>query len=81
MCVIVAHLMQQPNMMMANMMPPHMMAQYGMQMPMPFIPMMPPQMMQPQRPPLFPAAANAAATTSTVSQHQMAPKPTFPAYR
>lgn len=73
--------MQQPNMMMANMMPPHMMAQFGMGMPMPmqpFIPMMPHQMMQPR--PLFPAAA-AAATPPPVGQHQMAQKPTFPAYR
>ncbi|XP_031623250.1 BUB3-interacting and GLEBS motif-containing protein ZNF207-like isoform X2 [Contarinia nasturtii] len=72
------NLMQQPNMMMANMMPPHMMAQFGMGMPM--MPqqfamgmqMMPHQMMQPR--PLFPAA------TSSVGQHPMAPKPTFPAY-
>lgn len=73
-----ANLVQQPNMMMANMMPPHMMAQFGMGMPMPmqpFMPMMPHQMMQPR--PLFPAAAAA----STVGQHQMPPKPTFPAYR
>lgn len=75
---ITASLMQQPNMMMTNMMPPHMMAQFGMGMPMmpqQFIPMMPHQMMQPR--PLFPAAA----ATSSVGQHQMAPKPTFPAYR
>lgn len=73
--VFPANLMQQPNMMMA---------QYGMPMPMPFMPfmpMMPPQMMQPQRP-LFPSAAAATAAAPTMGQHhQMAPKPTFPAYR
>lgn len=66
--------MQQPNMMM---MPPHMMG-FGMgipMMPQQFMPMMPHQMMQHR--PLFPAAA----ATSNVGQHQMAPKPTFPAYR
>lgn len=67
-------MMAQPNMMMTHhMMPPHM---FGMGMPMPmqpFIPMMPPQMMQHR--PLFPAGA------PNVGQHQMPPKPTFPAYR
>lgn len=76
---ILVTLIQPPTMMMPNMMPPHMMAQFGMGMPMmpqQFIPMMPHQMMQAR--PLFPAAA---AATSNVGQHQMAPKPTFPAYR
>lgn len=75
--LFVANVMQQPNMMMPNM-PPHMMAQFGMGMPMPMQPfmMMPHQMMMQPRP-LFPAAAAA----STMGQHQMAPKPTFPAYR
>lgn len=80
-------------MMMPNMMPPHMMAQFAPMPPhmnmmgMGFMPpgmmpgMMPPQPHQmlgaPPRP-LFPAAA------STASQHHLAQsqsKPTFPAYR
>lgn len=78
-----------PNMMMPNMMPPHMMAQFGhmphMMTPMgPMqymapgpggMPMMPPPHQMMGQRPLFPAAAPA------VSQHQMPPKPTFPAYR
>lgn len=83
----------QANIMMPNMMPPHMMAQYGAMPPMmgPMghmphqymgggMPMMPPphgMMGAPPRP-LFPAAA------SSVGQQTMAPsqpKPTFPAYR
>lgn len=76
----------QPTMMMPNMMPPHMMGQYG-HMPM-MTPMghMPPYMANPQQMqmmqqmmggpprPLFPAAA---AVSSVPTQ----PKPTFPAYR
>lgn len=70
-------------MMMPNMMPPHMMSQYGMPMMTPMGPMPPymtnPQQMQmmqqmmggPPRP-LFPAV---------VSSVQTQPKPTFPAYR
>ncbi|XP_037042215.1 BUB3-interacting and GLEBS motif-containing protein ZNF207 isoform X2 [Bradysia coprophila] len=74
----------QPTMMMPNMMPPHMMGQYGH---MPMMPMgpMPPYMANPQQMqmmqqmmggpprPLFPAAA---AVSSVPTQ----PKPTFPAY-
>lgn len=67
---------------MPNMMPPHMM-QFGMPMMPPGMPMqfmppgmpMMPQMMPPR--PLFPGAA----ATSSGNPHQMAQKPTFPAYR
>lgn len=80
----------QPNMMMANMMPPHMLAQFGMphmmgaMNPMQYmaqtaggIPMMPPphQMIPPR--PLFPAVATSAMNQPSMSQV----KPTFPAYR
>jgi hypothetical protein len=74
----------QPNMVMANMMAPHMMGQFGPMGMMPMGPMppymsappgmqmMPQHMMGPPRP-LFPAAASAV---TSVSQS----KPTFPAY-
>lgn len=81
-------------MMPPNMMPPHMMGQFGhMSMmppiaPMPFmgpggIPMgLPPHLMPPR--PMFPTAAM-AATTSAAAAHAAAAaasqKPTFPAYR
>lgn len=78
-----------PNLMM-NMMPPHMLAQFGMPHMMQamnpmqqFMPpgaagmqmMPPPHQMIPPRP-LFPAAA-----TSSMNQPMSQPKPTFPAYR
>lgn len=79
----------QPNMMM-NIMPPHMLAQFGMPHMMQAMnpmqqfmappgaggmPMMPPPQMMPTRP-LFPAAA-----TSSINPSMPQSKPTFPAYR
>lgn len=79
----------QANMMMPNMMPPHMLAQWPPHMmppmaPMPHqymaagpggLPMMPPPQMMPPRP-LFPAAAASVGQTPITQS-----KPTFPAYR
>lgn len=76
-----------PQGMMAHMMPPHMMAQYGSMPPMMGGPMAPHQYMSMMPPPhgmmmaaprpLFPAAATANQKQIPPAQ----PKPTFPAYR